>query len=241
MIVLGSDDGAGAAGLTIFRDRLRERGYEPELAVSGSAASGTGTASAGPGGHRTCAAAVADSVRRSEPTLVLLGVNHGPNIWPLAVHSGTMGGLLAAMSLGVSAIAVSADDEYCVTGEAMTPGPVPPVLDFAAASLVCQTIAGLVPGLGGRLFGVSINVPGIEPRQIAGAEIATAPVRRGTAQRSSGAVEACLLAAGRISLLPLSSPYTGVSSASHRVARLLLAALERDGFGHSHCGLAEAT
>jgi broad specificity polyphosphatase/5'/3'-nucleotidase SurE len=218
-ILLSSDDGPEAHGLDVFKYRLTESGLAPVVVPSESAVPGTGTAAGTPDGKLTCAGIVVDAAHRMSPDIVLVGVNEGPNVWPAAIHSGTLGGLLAAVSLGVSAIAVSLDDVYSVPDDTAP-------ARWASASLACKVIADILPELGRGLFGVSINVPSLDPGLVTGAVVATPPARPGGLSS-----ETRLLRARHISLLPLASPYAGVRCASLAVARHLRAALERDGFG----------
>lgn len=52
---------------------------------------------------------------------IVAGVNHGPNVGPSLIHSGTFCGALIAAWLGFAAVAVSLDDVYSV--DEANPGP----------------------------------------------------------------------------------------------------------------------
>jgi 5'/3'-nucleotidase SurE len=125
---------------------------------SQSATSNTGTSLTDHTGRSTCAAAVRQAcLEDPDISLVALGVNAGPNVWPQSLHSGTIGGLLTAVSLGRVAIAFSADDVYSA-------GAVDSCLELATCEIVATTCFGsllsvwqdhTVP------FGISVNIPAV--------------------------------------------------------------------------------
>jgi 5'-nucleotidase len=51
------------------------------------------------------------------PDVVVAGVNYGPNVGRETLHSGTVGAVLAALNLGVPALALSLDDVHSTGGQ----------------------------------------------------------------------------------------------------------------------------
>ena len=121
---------------------VRNHPVIPVVRPSQSVISNTGTSLADADGRQTCAGAVgAACLRNRKIRLVALGINAGPNVSQRAVHSGTIGGLLTAMSLGRVAMAFSADDTY-------SPGSVDGHMAFGTCEMVASACVGsLLPML----------------------------------------------------------------------------------------------
>ena len=101
----------------------------------------------------------------TRPDLVLSGVNDGPNVGRVNLHSGTVGAASAAAALGFPAIAVSCDDVYSTGG--VEGGE----LHFGAAARLALAIAGRARAIGLR-GAVNVNVPNRPLAAMAGAAVA---------------------------------------------------------------------
>ncbi len=206
-ILLSTDDGPDAAGLRILSEALSARGLDHVQRPSHTAETSTGTWKGTPG-RPTCAGAVSTAIAEFAPGLILIGINAGPNVWPQAIHSGTIGGALVAISLGVSVIAISLDDVFST-------GSGPEVLDWDAARWAARTMSGALEQLPRQPFAVSVNVPSRPPAGITGAAVAGWP------SLAAGAEEE-LLARSSVSIVPLGS-VTGPIGGSIAAATVLSA------------------
>jgi 5'-nucleotidase len=98
------------------------------------------------------------------PSLVLSGINEGPNLGRAVLHSGTVGAALTAGRFGARALAVSLDSD------ALRPG-IEPNWDIAV-SLVPEVLAVLTETPPGTVF--SLNVPDVAPEELG--ELTAAPL-----------------------------------------------------------------
>lgn len=115
--------------------------------------------------------------RRSRP-LIVVGVNHGPNVGEKLVHSGTFGAALVASWLGCTAVAVSLDDVYSV--DERSPGE----LRFGYAASAARILAGIVASDCPKGSLINLNVPNtIEPTVT---KAVAATTYTGRQNRSSG-------------------------------------------------------
>jgi broad specificity polyphosphatase/5'/3'-nucleotidase SurE len=154
-VLVSSDDGAGAPGLLALVRALQPHTVTSIVRPSESSDGGNGTALRSANGRRTCACIVRNACLRDPAiALVALGVNFGPNVLPEAIHSGTVGGLLTAMSHGMAAVAFSADDVYSARDANASP-------DFLTAERVAAACVSAVLMAPERYrgVGVSINIP----------------------------------------------------------------------------------
>jgi broad specificity polyphosphatase/5'/3'-nucleotidase SurE len=207
-VVVGNDDGPGAAGLRVLYTQLCRAGHAPVLRPSTSRTPGTGTGDLSGNGEITCATAMWREIRAGGHDVALTGVNHGPNVWPLAIQSGTVGGALTAMSLGVSAIAISMDDEYS--------RPAAADLSWEASEVVCRAVGAVLEELASLRYLLSINVPGIRREKMSGVAIA-----KRTAGRGGVTSEMEILRSGQVSIMPLGSVHLGDPYESAHAAQVV--------------------
>ncbi|WP_053730439.1 5'/3'-nucleotidase SurE [Streptomyces sp. WM6378] len=123
-ILLTNDDGYDAPGIRLMFQRLTSAGYDVTIVAPLTNQSGAGTkmmsattvtvrhpeprvwAVDGTPGDAV-SFGLAEAFAGRAPDLVISGTNFGPNVAGLAIHSGTVGGAVAALESGVPAIAVS--------------------------------------------------------------------------------------------------------------------------------------
>jgi broad specificity polyphosphatase/5'/3'-nucleotidase SurE len=194
-----------------MHNALEAADHDVTVCCSDLALPSTGTATRVGAHARTCAAAISAGITGAEPPpdLVIIGINDGPNIWPQAIHSGTVGGALVAISHLLSAIAVSFDDVY-----SLAPGP--ELQDWAAAEWTAKVVASSLAELAGTgLYGVSVNVPSVNPSALRGAKVLD------RYRPGPPAEEAELLRRKWVSVLPLQSVLPGVATTSHQAAELI--------------------
>ncbi|NPV71393.1 MAG: 5'/3'-nucleotidase SurE [Firmicutes bacterium] len=99
------------------------------------------------------------------PSLVISGINRGPNLGTDVFYSGTVAAALEAAVLGVPAIAMSLNGYEN--------------LDYSYASRVAACLAGIILKRGMTPNSLlNVNIPALEPEHIAGMEVTRLGVRR---------------------------------------------------------------
>jgi 5'-nucleotidase len=185
VIAITNDDGVAAPGLQALKQVLRCSSIAYQCFTSEHAYSGAGTSLAtGTGRSPRLVAARGDEwlfdaappaflaavacsrTAGSFPHAFLSGVNFGPNVGRLALHSGTVGAALTAGAFGISSLAISCDDVYATAGDEDGP----PMMDLPAALAVTT-----IPFLTRQRTPVvlSINVPNVDPWLVRGVEWAS--------------------------------------------------------------------
>ena len=114
--IVSSDDGELAAGFHQLKGTIRALSLDVISAPSVSVISNLGTALRDCGGSVSCAGAVASALTRDRPDVVAVGINHGPNVGPSAIHSGSVGGALVAVMHSIPAAVFSLDDVHSTFG-----------------------------------------------------------------------------------------------------------------------------
>ncbi|MGQ0577058.1 MAG: 5'/3'-nucleotidase SurE [Pseudonocardia sp.] len=175
MILVTGDDGADAEGLHTLAAAVADAGWEHIVFGNEVGWSAAGASLAVPAGRPAVtehagrrwrftdsppalmvAAACSGVGAAARPDGVLVGVNTGPNVGRMALHSGTVGGALTAVSLGIPAVAVSCDDVYSTGG----------IEDgtwhhAAAAALAVALLRRLLHR--GAVLALNVNVPNLPP------------------------------------------------------------------------------
>lgn len=169
-VALTNDDGVSAAGLAAMHGAVERWGMPHAVFADRAGLSNLGTALRVADGVATLesregcvwtfrdstpglmAVAACSAVAGTPASLLLSGVNDGPNVGAIHVHSGTVGAAAAAAGLGVPAIAVSSDDVYSTGG--IEGGR----RHFGSAAAVAVLAARAVLALGYQGM-LSINVP----------------------------------------------------------------------------------
>lgn len=187
-ILLTNDDGWSAIGLRVLRRALQQAGHEVVLVAPNMNYSGTSAMLSNSkleveelekrsysvsGSPATCVLFGLTAVYSLEkpPDLVISGINHGANLGPSISFSGTVGAASMSLTLGVPAIAVSADPRG-------KPGEDPTfvehyenVADFTAkvVTKLGQTQTDTILPVGTAL---NINYPPIERQKVKGVRLA---------------------------------------------------------------------
>lgn len=211
-VLLSTDDGPDATGFELLQEAVAATPRQWRASGSTVTMPGTGTAAEVAAPEITCAQAVAIGVREFAPDLVVVGVNDGPNVWPRAIHSGTVGGILVAMCLGISGIALSLDDVY-----SLSPGL--DIQDWSVAAWAADTVVSVIDQLPADLFGITVNVPSLNPCEINGVTV-TGPGEEVDALRASF-----------VSVLPMNSLFIGAAVTSTAAAEIV-----REAFESALCG-----
>lgn len=175
-VLVTNDDGIEAPGIAALAGALVEAGHDVLVVAPLAEASGSGAAT-GPihlepeiavvrstlaGLEGTTAIAVAGTpalatmvglsgIVGATPEVVVSGVNRGPNLGRLLLHSGTVGAAATALGLGFPALAVSL---------------AVPSTDGAEApfSVAAEAAAALVPWLASQPVGIGLNLNLPDPR-----------------------------------------------------------------------------
>jgi 5'-nucleotidase len=117
--------------------------------------------------------AACDGVFGPPPDVVVVGVNYGPNVGREVLHSGTVGAVLTAATMGVRALAVSLDDLYSTGGREDG------LLHWETAVAVALSLIGWLqrtaPGVA-----LNVNVPNRQLRGLQGVRAARPASRRPT-------------------------------------------------------------
>jgi 5'-nucleotidase len=133
------------------------------------------------------------------PEVVVAGVNYGPNVGRDILHSGTVGAILAAANLGVSALALSLDDVYSTGGQEDG------LMHWQTASaLAVPLIDWLIRNP--RPTALSVNVPNRPASAVAGvraARLAQAGVRADHLGPLPEETDVALLAGGYVTVSAL--------------------------------------
>jgi len=175
-VLVTNDDGIEAPGIAAMAAALAEAGHEvlvvaplaeasgsgagtgpihlaPEIAVAPSTLEGVaGVAAVAVAGTPALATMVGLSgIVGPTPEVVVSGVNRGPNLGRLLLHSGTVGAAATALGLGFPALAVSL---------------AVPSTDGAEApfSVAAEAAAAVVPWLASEPEGVGLNLNLPDPR-----------------------------------------------------------------------------
>jgi len=144
------------------------------------------------------------------PDAVIAGVNHGPNVGSEILHSGTIGAVLTAASVGVRAVAVSLDDVYSTGGDEDG------LLHWETAAAVATPIIDWISRADTVAPTLSVNVPNRELSAIAGVREArlAGPLFPDTANDFQIAdSDIALLAAGYVTVTALVGLAGGTASA----------------------------
>jgi 5'-nucleotidase len=203
-----SDDGIMAPGYAALLERLCRAAHVVVGAASLHASPGTGTAvspgsvvatlplamhgaTVHPWGGTASAAVLAasDGMLGPPPRVVLAGVNYGPNVGTLALHSGTFGAALTALNAGRPAIAVSLDDVYSTGGEEDG------LMRWADAAAFVIPLLQVLASLPGPVA-LNVNVPNLEPAAIRGVRPATFARQEGQMLRRCDGEAGCRIEAG---------------------------------------------
>lgn len=184
MILATNDDGLQAEGLQTLIGVLNLRGTGHFVASNRDGSSSVGTALALPGADPVLVemseqrwvfrgatpgllVSAACTATRVGSTLqgVLVGVNEGPNVGRMTLHSGTVGAALTAFSLDLAAIAISLDDVYSTHG--VEDGP---RFFELAAQLGAAALDEVLRS--GRIVAINLNVPNLERSRVLGIRVA---------------------------------------------------------------------
>jgi 5'-nucleotidase len=183
-ILVTNDDGVRAAGLHVLADQLVRDGHDVLVAAPLQERSGSGTSlgTIVDGASIRCVEttlptpsaipafgidappamvvrAACEGALGAPPELVVSGINPGHNSGVLLIHSGTVGAAMTAVSLGVSAIAVSA-------------GSRPHSRFDTAAALCSRTISALRDHAAAGPVAISLNVPDVDLEDVRGLVLA---------------------------------------------------------------------
>jgi 5'-nucleotidase len=183
-IAMTSDDGADAPGLAALHRAIEARGHEHLVLANEEEMSNVGTSLRLPGPGAVLlrrdgctwtfsrstpallAVAACSGLAGPPPAVFVSGVNEGPNVGRVSLHSGTLGAALAAAAAGVPAVAVSCDDVYSTGGQEGG------VLYLDAAAAVAVAIAAELCAAQYR-EAVNVNVPNLPISALAGIALAT--------------------------------------------------------------------
>ncbi|MEM7051069.1 MAG: 5'/3'-nucleotidase SurE [Acidobacteriota bacterium] len=139
--------------------------------------------------------ALAGMLRDRPPTLVISGINGGPNLGGTWMFSGTIGAARIAALVGIPAIAVSGLDDDL-------PGAVEASVDWVVRLTEHRVVQDLKPG-----EYLTVSLPRVAPDEVHGVEIADrAPLRRGPrfeADEASGIWKVAAMVEREVSLSPL--------------------------------------
>lgn len=143
--------------------------------------------------------AACDGVFGESPDVVVAGVNYGPNVGREALHSGTVGAILAALNLGVPALGLSLDDVHSTGGQ-------------EDGFMHWQTASALAVPLIDWLLrnpdpaALSVNVPNRPASELTGiraARLARTRTRAAPADPPAPDTDVALLAAGYVTISAL--------------------------------------
>jgi 5'-nucleotidase len=197
-ILVTNDDGPRAPGLVVLSGRLSVDFPDTVVAVPMADCGGCGTsiradaiwsASGSPGLVESASRhvhvllappallvlAAADGVFGPAPEMVVVGVNHGPNVGRAMLHSGTVGAALTAATMGIRALAISLDDLYSTGGR--EDGLMYWETAVAVALPLVRWLARTAPSTA-----LNVNVPNRESRRLEGVRAARPASRRPTLQ-----------------------------------------------------------
>lgn len=178
-VAVSNDDGADAPGLAALVAAVAHRGWDCHAVADRDGLSGCGTALRAAGrtpriSHHDRGLTVLDEstpalaallavTSPTTPALFIAGVNHGPNVGPMAMHSGTVGAAIAAWGAGVAAVAVSCDDVHSTMGKEDGD------MHFATAAAVGVAVAASMTAVEtASPKAVSVNVPNRPLAELAG-------------------------------------------------------------------------